>query len=339
MPSTRGQSYVVPRNNLQMNLALLQSRNTGNNALARNRNQNVGSLGPRVNVPPNAMFKRRGTPMVASGSSHKAGHLINGHGSTIYPRVPNAVLEPGNCSNMISAQKNGNSNMSRPSLQPYMQLMPSQVQVQPRLMPSQVQVQPCLFSQSSVATTSVNQVPDQPLLSAQSSTGNVFVYSTTPPQIPSQNAYVGRMSSRTISPQPQMSMQATNSFANTVPTQPRVSSQPSHASNIQQNVFYQQYQTDKFGDTSISDIGLDWLTNTTNPSSQHAQSQNSKLPALDIFDDSLSIGDFGFFSGGSSNTAALDLNLQPWVLNSEELARLSSESASATVDVGTLFGQ
>lgn len=208
--------------------------------------------------------------MVASASSHKTGHLINGHGSTMYPRVPDAVLAPGNCSNMISAQKNGNSNMSQPSLQPYMQLMPS------NSMAFQSQLQPCLFSQSSMANTSLNRVPDQSLLSAQSSTGNVFVYSTTPPQMPSPNAYVGRMSLRTVSPQPQMSMQAPSSFANTVPTEPPVSSLHSYAPNNQQNAF-QQNQSNQFEDTSIPDIGL------ANPSSQ--QAENSILSALNIFDD------------------------------------------------------
>ncbi|KAL8092933.1 uncharacterized protein LOC141689429 [Apium graveolens] len=325
MPSTRDQSYVAPMNNLQTSLALLQSRNTGNNALARNGSQNVGSLGPRLNVHPTAMFKRRGTPAVASASSHKAGQLLNGYGSTIYSRVPNA----GNCSNMISAQMNGNSNMSRP----YMHPMPS------NFMDFHSQLQPRLFSQSRVATTSLNQVPDQPLLSAQPNTGNVFVYSATPPPTPFQNTYVGGMSSGTVSPQPQMSLHVTNSFANAVPTEPPVFSQPSHASNNQQNVFQQQNQTNKFGDVSSSDMGFDWYINTTNSSSQQAQAQNFKPPALDTFDDSLPIGEFGFVFGGSSNNASLDLNHKPWVLNSEEHARLSSGSASATVDVGTLFGQ
>ncbi|KAK1355889.1 hypothetical protein POM88_049145 [Heracleum sosnowskyi] len=328
MPSTRGQSYVVPRNNLQQNLALLQSRNTGNNALARNRSHNVGSLGPRVNVPPTAMFKRRGTPVVASASNYKTGHLINGHGSTIHTRVPNAVIAPGNCNNMISAQKNGNSSMSQPSLQPYMQLMPSNI------MAFQSQLQPRLLSESTAATTSLNRVPTQPMLSAQSNTGNLFVYSTTSPQIPYQNAHVGVLSSRTVSPQPQLSLQATNSLAITAPTEPPLSSPPSHASNNQQNVFQQQNQTNKFGDTSISEIGLNWLANTTNPSSQQTQAQNSQLPVSK----SLPIGEFGFSFSGSSNTGSFDLNLEPWVLNNEELARLSSESASATVDVGSLFG-
>ncbi|KAL1826100.1 hypothetical protein ACET3Z_012878 [Daucus carota] len=320
MTTIRGQSSAVPRTNLQPDLASLQSRNTGNN-LARNRRHNVGSSGPRVNVTPAAMFKRSGTPGVASASNQRTGHLINGRGSTLYTRLPNAVLAPDNCNNVISAQANGNSSMCGPSLQQYMHQRPN-------IMAFQSQLQSRLFSQSTVAT---NQVFTQPLFSDLSNRSTVFLYSTTQPQIPSQKENVGSMSSRPGLPQPQVSLQPDlpNSSANTVPSQPPVSYQTSHASNYQQNIIQQQNQINNFGDTGFSEIALNWLTNTTIPSSQQSQEQNSQLPASGSFDE------FDCFFSGSS---AFDLIRDPWTLNGEESARISSESATATVDVGTLFG-